>query len=82
MCLSAPLTYWRILAMVFKRHTLQHHEYFLHDEMDFEQGKEAYMIFFPFWTIFLVSGLASPVFFSYLVSYKQQRGRAFFDHGC
>lgn len=49
--------------IVFKRHTLTHHAYFPHTQMGFESGKEAYMVFFPFWVIFLLFGLASPVFF-------------------
>ncbi|MDZ7343057.1 MAG: sterol desaturase family protein, partial [candidate division KSB1 bacterium] len=48
---------------VFKRHTLTHHAYFPHDNMGFDSKKEAYLVFFPFWTIFLVFTLASPVFF-------------------
>ncbi|MCI0616073.1 sterol desaturase family protein [bacterium] len=53
----------RLLDLVFKRHTLTHHEYFPHDQMGFDSGKEAYLVFFPFWVIFLLFGLASPVFF-------------------
>ncbi len=52
----------RLLDLVFKRHTLTHHEYFPHDHMGFDSGQEAYMVFFPFWVIFLLFGLASPVF--------------------
>ncbi len=53
----------RLLDLVFKRHTLTHHEYFPHDHMGFDSGREAYLVFFPFWVIFLLCGLASPVFF-------------------
>jgi len=53
----------RLLDIVFKRHTLTHHAYFPHDNMGFHSGKEAYLVFFPFWVIFLLFGLVSPVFF-------------------
>ena len=53
----------RWLDIVFKRHALTHHAYFPHDHMGFEAGKDAYLVFFPFWVIFLLFGLAAPVFF-------------------
>ncbi len=53
----------RWLDIVFKRHTLTHHAYFPHTQMGFASGKEAYLVFFPFWVIFLLFGLVSPVFF-------------------
>jgi len=53
----------RLLDIVFKRHTLTHHAYFPHDHMGFKAGKDAYLVFFPFWVIFLLFGLAAPVFF-------------------
>src|SRR5574341_497716 len=46
----------RLLDIVFKRHTLAHHEYFPHDRMGFDSGKEAYLVFFTFWVIFMLFG--------------------------
>jgi len=53
---------WPMMDLVFRRHTLRHHEYFPHDQMGFETSREAYLVLFPFPMIFLVFGLALPLF--------------------
>lgn len=51
------------IEIVFRRHTLQHHEYYRHDDMGMRSSRDCYLIFFPFWAIFLLFGVASIPFF-------------------
>lgn len=61
---------WPALKIVFRRHSLQHHAYFPHNHMAVSSAREAYLILFPIWTIFLVFGVATPAFLAtwYLTS--------------
>lgn len=52
-----------LVEIVFRRHTLQHHEYYQHDSMGMESKRDCYLVFFPFWAIFLLFGVASIPFF-------------------
>ncbi len=54
---------WSFDEMVFDRHTRQHHRFFTHSAMGFDAPKDCYMVFFPYWAIFLMFGVTAPVFF-------------------
>jgi hypothetical protein len=61
---KGPMHHKRDLAeIVFRRHTMQHHEYYRHDNMGMGSARDCYLIFFPVWAIFLVFGVASVPFF-------------------
>jgi len=52
----------RGLRLVYQRHTLEHHRFFTHEEMAFEEIRDfKIMLFPPILLLFFIGGLATPV---------------------
>lgn len=47
------------LRELFRRHTLEHHNFFTHDAMTYESSRDFKMVLFPAAVIFVLFGLAS-----------------------
>jgi hypothetical protein len=52
----------RGLAIIFERHTLQHHQFYRHDAMAAESPRDFQMVLFPpVMLVFFLGGLAAPI---------------------
>ena len=52
----------RGLALIFERHTLQHHHFYTHDAMAAESARDFQMVLFPpIMLVFFLGGLATPL---------------------
>ena len=52
----------RGLALIFERHTLQHHHFYTHDAMAAESPRDFQMVLFPpLMLVFFLGGLATPL---------------------
>jgi hypothetical protein len=52
----------RGLALVFERHTRQHHYFFTHEAMSYESSRDFKMVLFPpIMIVFFLGGIATPI---------------------
>jgi len=50
------------LGLIFRRHSVEHHHFFTHDEMSYESSRDFKMVLFPpVMLLFFLGGIATPI---------------------